>query len=185
MLAIALMAAGCTPAADAPAGGGATTSGAAAGGSSSTATGSGTIDLVDICKGPLTTTILYVIKDDKPHVLMDMLPEAPTLRGLTDAAAREYLMKRALAVLVGEGLGQEKFAGRTEFTVRMILLNDVDEYGKPRWGQAPQIALFSISRSKLERLDKKGVDALKRDQLPSLFDSANINLAPLHEAKPK
>ncbi len=101
-------------------------------------------DRVDVLSGPHTETILKVVQDEQPLVLMDMLPEGKTLAGLTTGAQGEYLMKRALLTLVTGASHDAKFAEYDTFIVRMILLKDVDIYGDPDWDKAPEIAWFKM-----------------------------------------
>ena len=146
---------------------------------SSTGSHTGAIDEVDILTGPHTTTILAVMKDDNPFVLMDMLPEAKILLSLTPAAQREYLLKRALVTLVDKVLPEKKYEGKDTFVVKMILLNEKDEYGKPQWGSAPVIALLHVPRTAVEALKIEKIANFDRPEVDKLVQVERLDLASL------
>lgn len=132
-------------------------------------------DVVDTRVGPRTETILAVLKDDEPFVLMDILPEVVTINTLTESARREYLLKRALLTIRANALGESQFLDKDTFTVRMILLKDVDEYGRPKWGTAPQVALLRLRRERIEPLTADDIHELERGQVEAMFLSVEID----------
>ncbi|MFH1024906.1 MAG: hypothetical protein V1809_16115 [Planctomycetota bacterium] len=133
-------------------------------------------DEIDISTEPFAKDILYLMKDGNPLVLADMMPEAGKLAGHNEAARERYLMRRALQ-MVFEGLVKEsKFAEQKQFVVSMILLKERDEYGRPQWATAPQLARFTVQPT---IRSKEDIEILATDQLMSQFSATKFNTAAL------
>jgi hypothetical protein len=116
---------------------------------------------VDVLAGPRTKTIMYVLKEGNPFVLVDLAPELPNFQGYPPAGQEEYLLKRALVIAAGdEVLKRKEYQGKDTFTVRIILLLETDEYGRPKFSAAPEIALLRVAREVAARLTPKGIAAM-------------------------
>ena len=63
----------------------------------------------------------------------------------------------------------------------MIILRDKDEYGRPQWSRAPEIAFFTAKRSALQHLQDQAIVALPRAEVARLFESQQFHLAPVDE----
>lgn len=100
---------------------------------------------IDVAAGPHTTTMVAALKQGRPFVLVDLLPEAPKLAGWDDAARTAYLRRRALMIARQATAPKPELAKMPEAAVRMILLKDKDEYNQPRWETAPELALFELT----------------------------------------
>ncbi len=140
-------------------------------------------DKVDVLTGPFTNTVLSVVKQDKPFILMDLAPELSKLRGYTPAAQEEYLVKRALMVVRSDGVWKKKeYEGKNTFVVRMILLVELDEYGKPKWASALEIALVEIPRSALAQRSREAIAALDRQQTRKAVENCRLSLENIEKA---
>jgi len=124
---------------------------------------------------PLTTTVLAVMKDKRPLVLADMLPEWPKLKELAPAEREEYLLRRALVLVHQRQNTKKDFADQPVFVIRFILLTELDEYSKPKWGAAPELALLEIERAKFASLTLEGIAALDTNAVKTLFKTAKID----------
>lgn len=109
------------------------------------ATPSGKPGPIDVTSGAYTETTVAAVKKGKPTILADMLPEAQRLDGFVPAAQQAYLRKRALMLASAAAQTEESFAGKTNYVVRMILLNSLDEYGNPQWVGAPELAKLEFT----------------------------------------
>lgn len=117
---------------------------------------------------------LYVVKDGKAFVQLNLYPEADALRGL-DAAAREtYLYRRVAKSLLEKGLDHKAFAGKDEFVVRMVMLKSMDEYGRPKWGEAADIGRLIATRAAVEKHTGKTADTLSADDVAAMFSERRI-----------
>lgn len=128
---------------------------------------------IDAKAGPHTTTTIATTKNGKPFVLVDMGPELPALAGWAPASQTEYLKRRALMLARAAAAGE--LAGKPEYTVRMIVLTTLDEYGRPRWDAAPELARFEVTLPPAE------VDpaTLGEAQLAPHFKAAELKLETL------
>jgi len=140
-------------------------------------------DKVDVLTGPFTETILAVVKQEKPFILMDLAPELPKLKGYTPAAQEEYLVKRALMAVRSDNVWKKKeYEGKNTFVVRMILLGELDEYGKPKWGSAPEIAHMEIPRGAAAPLRRETIAALDREQTRKAVENCRFSLDNIDKA---
>lgn len=173
LLAIPLVAAGCGSRQPANAAPDMPTAATVQSGNAATGT-----EKVDVSTGPFTQTILYTLKDQMPFVLMDLAPELPKLKRYGHEGREEYLLKRALAVLVSDRVRKRKeYEGKDAFVIRMILLMELDEYGKPKWGNAPEIALLEIARDGVSSLTLDAVAALDLDAARKIFRTCRLSPA--------
>lgn len=125
---------------------------------------------------PITKTVLAVIKDKKPLILADILPEVEKLRAFSEDERSEYVYKRALMLLESRKNAKKDFKTHETFTVRLILLKDKDEYGKPQWGSAPEVAFLTIQRSEFDTLSVDDIVNLSADSVKKLFVDAKISI---------
>jgi hypothetical protein len=140
-------------------------------------------DKADVSTGPLTSTILSVVKDQKPFILMDMAPELARLKGYTPAAQEEYLVKRALTAVRSDNVWKKKeYEGKDSFVVRMILLTELDEYGKPKWGSALEIAIVEIPRRAVAQRTREAIAALDREQARKAVENCRFSLENIEKA---
>jgi hypothetical protein len=140
-------------------------------------------DKVDVLTGPFTSTILSVVRDQKPFILMDMAPELARLKGYTPAAQEEYLVKRALMAVRSDNVWKKKeYEGKDSFVVRMILLMELDEYGKPKWGSAMEIALVEVPRGAVAQRTREAIAALDRDQARKAIEKCRFSLENIEKA---
>ena len=129
--------------------------------------------------------MLYVVKDEKPFVLVDMATELPRLKSFAAAGKEEYLLKRALMIAADDKvLGRKEYAGKDLFVVRMILLTERDEYGRPKWGGTAEIALVEVPRASIAGKDVAGIQALDLNAVRKLLPTRMLSLANLEKASP-
>lgn len=133
---------------------------------------------VDVLAGPFTKNVTYVVKEQKPFILMDLAPELRALKAHGKPAQAEYLLKRALMVAAADNvLRRKEYEGKDVFVVRMILLTELDEYGKPKWGSARELALLEVPRSAVSALSQEQINAMKLEEAKKLFTSRKMSLA--------
>jgi len=140
-------------------------------------------DRVDILSGPHSTGIVMTVKDGMPFVLFDVFPEQSAMAALSEEGKQEYLLKRVLVVLAEKGLSEPQFEGRREFRVRIVSVSSRDEYGRPHWAAASEIAQLEVSRDRVEGLDAASVAALRPSDARQRFRSVRIELANLSESR--
>jgi len=124
---------------------------------------------------PLTATVLAVMKDGRPLVLADMLPEWPKLKALAPAEREDYLLRRALILAGQKKEAKKDFAEQPVFAVRFILLTETDEYSKPKWGTAPELALLEAERAAFENLTLEDIAALDAKAVKARFKAVKID----------
>jgi hypothetical protein len=133
---------------------------------------------IDVAGGPQTSTMVTALKQGRPFVLVDMLPEAPKLAGWDDLARTAYLRRRALMIAKQATASKPELANKPEAAVRMILLKDKDEYNQPRWETAPELALFELTTPPAELDPAKAPD----EELAKHVKSAQVHLEVLGPA---
>jgi hypothetical protein len=120
--------------------------------------------------------VLHVVKNGKIYVLMDLQPERQRLKSLAEQAREEFLMRRALKEAMSLPTDREDFAGKDTITIRMVLVAGIDEYNRPRWGGAAEIAFFHLSRASLADLTSAAADKLPGAALRQRFQSVKLSL---------
>ncbi len=119
---------------------------------------------------------LYVVKDGKAFVQLNLFPEADALRAL-DAAEREtYLYRRAAKSLLEKGLAHPQFKGKDEFVVRLVMLKSMDEYGRPKWNDAAEIGRLTATRASLESQAGQTATSLSSGDAAALFSQRKLSI---------
>jgi hypothetical protein len=120
---------------------------------------------------------LFVVKQDgHPCAHANLVAELPTLQSLGAVGQEEYILKRALVIVTESVLPRKDCQSAEHFSVRLILVSKLDEYGRPKWGEASQLAVLELDRAAVEALKPEAVDALSLDRLRSLFTSRQLAL---------
>jgi hypothetical protein len=122
---------------------------------------------------------LFLVNKNAPFILMDMAPELAALQHLDGGEREHYLMKRAVTTVLDKALAKKEFAGKDTFTIRMVLVTKKDEYGRPLWGEARELARFELDRSILVGLTSQSVDVIKTEDLRSTFRSVTFSKSTL------
>jgi hypothetical protein len=112
--------------------------------------------------------VVFAVVGGKTMVLRDLQPEAATLVKLDPAKRDEYLMKRAFASLDHKTMAKSPYKDNDRCVVRFVLLTSIDQYNRPVWGSAVEIAKFEIDLSKV-RQSGKTVTALKEEDVTGFF----------------
>jgi hypothetical protein len=121
-------------------------------------------------------SLFVVKKDGHPCAHANLAKELPTLQSLNAAGQEEYILKRALVIVTESVLSRKECQSAEHFSVRLILVSKLDEYGRPKWGEASQLALLELDRAAVQALKPEAVDALSLDRLRGLFTSRHISL---------
>jgi hypothetical protein len=141
---------------------------------------------IDVLSGPRTKTVMYVLKDGKPFVLVDLAPELPNFKDYAPAGQEEYLLKRALLIAAGDDvLKRKEYEGKDAFVVRMILLLEMDEYGQPKFSAAPEIALLEVARKVAAGLTPRRIAAMTLDEARQAVASRHLTLANIPQGTTK
>ncbi len=86
-------------------------------------------------------------------------------------------------VVRSDGVWKKKeYEGKNTFVVRMILLMELDEYGKPKWASALEIALMEIPRSALVQRTREAIAALDRDETRKAVENCRFSLENIEKA---
>ena len=72
-----------------------------------------------------------------------------------------------------------EYKDRSSFVVRMIVLVGRDEYQRPQWGSARELALLEIDRAALEKLSNDQIAELDAASLDKLMLAQKLSLANL------
>ena len=126
-------------------------------------------------------TVIATMKDGSPFILIDLYPEIEIMISLTsDIEKKEYLLKRALLSVQESLEDDDEFSEHDVFVVRVILLKEVDEYNRPKWGTAPEVAILKIDKTLIKQLD---LDKLNHLGLRDITPLVSIETFNLHEIK--
>jgi len=118
--------------------------------------------------------VLTTLKDEKPYILMDMSPELGTFKSLQGTERETFLLRRAVKAVHEHGLKETKFTGKDSFVVRMVLVEGKDEYNRPKWGSAKEIAIMETNRASAESITPESLGNLAEDKLRSAFTSSSF-----------
>jgi hypothetical protein len=122
-----------------------------------------------------SATALRVVKDGTALILVDVQPEWDRLLKLTAPQRAAYFKRQAVMEALNLPTDQPQFAGKDRVKVRMVLLQGRDEYNRPKWGNAGEVAVFELSRSALDGITAESVNHLPDPNLNRLFLSVQIN----------
>jgi hypothetical protein len=139
---------------------------------------SGCTEAIDVPPtGPPSTqptkvgAIACLMKDGKPFIMVNMAPELPNFGKAGKQAKEDYLQKRAAEVIIDFALTKEEYEGKDTFVVRMVLLDGKDDYNRPKWGSAVNLAFLELKREPLAGLSKDGLATIPKDKLGNVFSS--------------
>ena len=125
--------------------------------------------------GPKNTgDVVFAIKDGKAMVLLDLQPEAGSLVKLAPAERDIHLRKRAFANLEHKIMAKTPYKDKDRCVVRMVMLTSIDQYNRPEWGSAVEIANFEIDLAKV-RQTGKSASVLKLENVAEFFVSQTVN----------
>lgn len=124
---------------------------------------------------------LYVVKDGKAFVQVNLFPEIDALRSLDAAGQEAYLCRRAAKSLLEKGLSHKLFTAQNDFVVRLVVLKNLDEYGRPKWGDAAEVARLSANRPNLQTHAAEPAEKLDDSAAVSLFAEKKLNLDALNK----
>jgi hypothetical protein len=141
---------------------------------------------VDVLSGPRTKTVMYVIKEGNPVIFVDFSPELPNFQSCAPAGQEEYLLKRALLIAsAGDVLKRKEYEGKDAFVVRIILVLKTDEYDRPSFGDAPEIALLHLARETAARLTPQRIAAMTLEESRKAFVSRQVTLTNIPQGTAK
>jgi hypothetical protein len=127
--------------------------------------------------GPLTTqpakvgALACLMKDDKPYIMVNMAPELPNFGKAPKRTKEDYLLRRAAEVIIDFALAKEEYDGKASFVLRMVLLDGKDDYNRPKWGSAVDLAFLELKRDSLTGLTKESLANLDRQKFAQVFSS--------------
>ncbi len=134
---------------------------------------------------PAVANKLFVLKAEQPFILLDVAPNLATLQSLGAEAQEEYLLRTAVRTLVAEALGRKEYQGKERFTVRVIAVTEKDEYKRPKWSTALELAVLETDRATLGELQAADVDLLMPDAITLRFTRRQLTLDNLAKAGQK
>jgi hypothetical protein len=127
-----------------------------------------------------TGDVVFAIKDGKAMVLLDLQPEAGSLVKLAPAEREIHLLKRAFANLEHKTMAKSPYKDKDRCVVRMVMLTAIDQYNRPVWGSAVEIANFEIDLAKVRQTGKPA-SVLKQENVAEFFVSQTVNQANIKE----
>src|SRR5260370_12700999 len=130
-------------------------------------------------------SVLYAMKDNKPFILMNMAPDLDGLKLMDASAQEEYLLKRTLVNLIDFGSGRKEYKDYDHFVIKIVLMNQVDEYGRDKWGSALDLAAVEVDRLAIRALRSGDLDALTLEDTRGLFASRRLFLVNIAKANKK
>jgi hypothetical protein len=83
-------------------------------------------------------------------------------------------MRRALREAAAVPADKPEFADKEIVAIRMVLVNGLDEYAKPKWGSASEVASFEVDRASVRALKAEDVNGLAGDALRQPFRSVKV-----------
>ncbi len=141
---------------------------------------------VDVLSGPRTKGLMYVMKEGNPVIVADLAPEMANFQDYAPAGQEEYLLKRALIIAAaGDVLKRKQYEGKDAFVVRIILVLKTDEYGRPSFGDAPEIALLRVARETAAGLTPQRIAAMTLEEAKKAFASRQVTLTNIPQGTAK
>lgn len=118
--------------------------------------------------------ILYLHKNGKPFILIDIAPSIKEYASLCSSAQEEFLLKKALVALFDNKSIRNDYDGHDLFIFRMVCLTEKDEYGRPKWGTASEVAMLMARGSGIHGITKDEVFSFNGERLRTFFSSIEI-----------
>jgi hypothetical protein len=122
---------------------------------------------------------LLTQKDGVPYVVVNIADEVRALRGMDSIAQEEVLIRKGLRILVSKALSHKPYAGKDQFQLRLIVLHELDEYGRAKWGSMVELANFEVPRQPLTGLSASDLDSLAGGELRKLVRATQFSLGNL------
>jgi hypothetical protein len=118
-------------------------------------------------------------KKGTPYITANVADDVPALaRG--DATAREdALIRKAIQVALERGMKHKTYEGKDLFLVRLIVLHELDEYGKAKSGSSLELASVEVPRASLDGLTADRLSQLSGADLRNLVRNPAVNLGNL------
>jgi hypothetical protein len=123
--------------------------------------------------------VILTTKGDVPYVTVYLADEISAIKQGDSAAREEALIRKALLVVVERAVGHEKYAGKDRFQVNLLVLHELDEYGKAKTGSSLNLATIEVPRTAVEALKVADVPGLSGPDLRKRVASATFNLGNL------
>jgi len=95
------------------------------------------------------------------------------------AATAELLIRKGLRILVSKALSHKPYLGKDQFQLRLIVLYELDEYGRAKWGSMVELANFEVLRQPLTGLSASDLDSRAGGELRKLVGGTQFSLGNL------
>jgi len=90
-----------------------------------------------------------------------------------------------LVNLIDFGSGRKEYKDYDHFVIKIVLMNQVDEYGRDKWGSALDLAAVEVDRLAIRALRSGDLDALTLEDTRGLFASRRLFLVNIAKANKK
>jgi len=127
--------------------------------------------------------VLLAVKDGKPFLLVNVASRLDSLKRVDRGDQEAFLQGQALWTVVDAALGHQPYQGKDHFVVRMITITERDEYARPKWGSAVELAVLELDRAAVAGLTTAGVEKMPPEKTTSLFTARRFSLENLAGGK--
>jgi len=136
---------------------------------------------LEVSNAPLSKPVepLLLTKEGKPYIMFDV---TPLMRGIKPEDATAILLRAALSTAIEKALPSPKYDKMDSFTMRMVYLNSYDECGRPKWGDAFDLAILRTSRARMMNLNATDLAEVDEATLSGYFDEVDLKVENLRQA---
>lgn len=123
--------------------------------------------------------VVLTMKGDVPYITANVADDVPALKQGDTAAREEALIRKALQLVIERGLKDQRATGKNLFQVKLMVLHELDEYGKAKTGSSMELATFDVPREAVEGLTPSALAGLSGDELRKRVQNAHFSLGNL------
>jgi hypothetical protein len=123
--------------------------------------------------------VVLTTKDGVPYITANVADDITSFKP-GDATQREdALIRKAIRLALERGLHHKPYDGKDSFTVRLMVLTELDEYGKAKAGSSVDLATVEVPRASLEGLTVDKLVTLTGTNLKKLVRNSTVSLGNL------
>jgi len=123
--------------------------------------------------------VVLTTRDGVPYITANVADDLPALREGDPGQREDALIRKAIKLTLDRGVGHKPYEGKDRFVVRLMVLTELDEYGKAKAGSSVELATVEVPRASLEGLTPERLAALSGPDLKKLVRNPAVNLGNL------
>jgi hypothetical protein len=120
--------------------------------------------------------VVLAIKDGAPYISANVADDLPALREGDPSSREDALIRKAIHIVLDRAVKHGPYDGKDLFHVRLVVLHELDEYGKAKAGSSIELATLEVPRPSLEGLTADHLRSISGPELRKLVRNASLKL---------